>query len=137
MLDWFLFFCMAAVLMSNFYAPRLARRSRIADLRSLTRARLPALPSLQRVDAVGLGEGAQCARRYPEWGRAGLLMTYSSGLADGYRHTVTYVAKILTGTKPGDLPSSRGASLLWWSTSKPPKRSALPFPRHCCCSPTR
>jgi putative ABC transport system substrate-binding protein len=41
---------------------------------------------------------------YPEWGRAGLLMSYSSDLADGFRRAGAYVAKILTGTKPGDLP---------------------------------
>ena len=41
---------------------------------------------------------------YPEWGRAGLLMSYSSDLVDGFRHAGTYVAKILDGAKPGDLP---------------------------------
>ncbi len=41
---------------------------------------------------------------YPEWGRAGALMSYSSDLADGFRHAGTYVAKILAGEKPGDLP---------------------------------
>jgi len=37
-------------------------------------------------------------------GRAGLLMTYSSDNADGMRHAGAYVAKILAGTMPGDLP---------------------------------
>ena len=41
---------------------------------------------------------------YPEWGRAGLLMSYSTDVVDGCRHAGTYVAKILNGTKPGDLP---------------------------------
>jgi len=31
-------------------------------------------------------------------------MSYSSDLADGFRHAGSYVAKILGGTKPGDLP---------------------------------
>jgi putative ABC transport system substrate-binding protein len=41
---------------------------------------------------------------YPEWRRAGLLMTYSSDLVNGFRHAGAYVAKILAGTGPGDLP---------------------------------
>ena len=41
---------------------------------------------------------------YPEWGRAGLLMSYSSDLSDGFRQAGTYVAKILGGARPGDLP---------------------------------
>jgi putative ABC transport system substrate-binding protein len=41
---------------------------------------------------------------YPEWGRAGLLMSYSTDNDDGFRHAGIYVAKILAGTKPGDLP---------------------------------
>jgi len=41
---------------------------------------------------------------YREWGRASLLMSYSSDLADGFRHAGGYAAKILAGTKPGDLP---------------------------------
>jgi hypothetical protein len=53
LLDWSLFFCLAAVLMSNFL--RTSAGSAFAYLHSLTRVR----PSLQRVNAVGLGEGAR------------------------------------------------------------------------------
>jgi putative tryptophan/tyrosine transport system substrate-binding protein len=41
---------------------------------------------------------------YPEWGRAGLLVSYSTDLVDGYRHAGIYAGKILNGAKPADLP---------------------------------
>jgi ABC-type uncharacterized transport system substrate-binding protein len=41
---------------------------------------------------------------YPEWGRSGLLMSYSTDPIDGFRRAGAYAAKILNGAKPGDLP---------------------------------
>jgi len=41
---------------------------------------------------------------YPEWGRAGLLMSYSTDLLDRYYRAGIYAAKIIQGAKPGDLP---------------------------------
>lgn len=41
---------------------------------------------------------------YPEWARAGLLLTYSNDLADGFRRAGIYAARIIKGAKPGDLP---------------------------------
>ena len=37
-------------------------------------------------------------------GRAGLLLTYSTDPVDGFRRAGSYAAKIIQGTKPGDLP---------------------------------
>jgi putative ABC transport system substrate-binding protein len=49
---------------------------------------------------------------YPDWARAGLLLTYSSDAIDGFRRAGAYAAKIIRGTKPGDLPIEQ-ASKFW------------------------
>jgi putative tryptophan/tyrosine transport system substrate-binding protein len=49
---------------------------------------------------------------YPEWGRAGLLLTYSTDALDGFRRAGVYAAKIVRGVKPGDLPIEQ-ASKFW------------------------
>jgi putative ABC transport system substrate-binding protein len=41
---------------------------------------------------------------YPDWGRLGLLMSYSADLLDDFRRAGIYAAKILGGEKAGDLP---------------------------------
>jgi putative ABC transport system substrate-binding protein len=41
---------------------------------------------------------------YPEYGRAGLLITYANDPLDGYRRAGIYAAKIFRGEKPADLP---------------------------------
>ncbi|MEK9278712.1 MULTISPECIES: ABC transporter substrate-binding protein [unclassified Bradyrhizobium] len=49
---------------------------------------------------------------YPDWARAGLLLTYSSDAVDGFRRAGAYAAKIIRGANPGDLPIEQ-ASKFW------------------------
>ncbi len=61
----------------------------------LNRTRLAELAARHRLPAIyGLREHVE----------AGGLMAYAPSLADLYRRSATYVAKILNGTKPADLP---------------------------------
>ena len=41
---------------------------------------------------------------YPQFGQAGLLMSYSTDPLDAVRHAGIYAGEILHGAKPGDLP---------------------------------
>ena len=60
--------------------------------------------NLSRVMSLVTASRKPSVGPYPEWGRAGLLMSYSTDPLDRYRHAGAYAAKILNGAKPGDLP---------------------------------
>lgn len=57
-----------------------------------------------RVVPLVLAPGLPTVGPYAEYARAGVLMTYSADLADGWRRAGVYAGRILHGAKPGDLP---------------------------------
>ena len=60
--------------------------------------------NMSRVMSLVAASGKPSFGPYPEWARAGLLLSYSTDLVDGFRHAGIYAGKILNGAKPGDLP---------------------------------
>ena len=57
-----------------------------------------------RVMPLVVASGKPNVGVYPDWAHAGLLMTYSADVLDDFRKAGSYAAKILGGTRPGDLP---------------------------------
>jgi putative tryptophan/tyrosine transport system substrate-binding protein len=64
----------------------------------------------------------------PDWGRAGLLMSYATDLSDGFRHAGIYVAKIIGGTKPGDLPIEQASKFTLVINQKTAKTLGITVP---------
>jgi ABC-type uncharacterized transport system substrate-binding protein len=65
---------------------------------------------------------------YLEMARAGLSMSYSSDLSDGFRHAAIYVAKILGGTKPGDLAIEQASKFIFAINLKTAKALGIAVP---------
>jgi putative tryptophan/tyrosine transport system substrate-binding protein len=65
---------------------------------------------------------------YPEWGRAGLLMSYATDPLDGFRHAGAYAAKILNGAKPGDLPIEQASKFTLVINQKTAKALGIAVP---------
>jgi putative ABC transport system substrate-binding protein len=59
---------------------------------------------LERVAPAVVATGKPSVGTYPDWARAGLLMSYQSDIYDGVRRAGGYAARILRGEKPGDIP---------------------------------
>ena len=74
--------------------------------------------------------GKPTAGTYPEWARAGLLMSYSNDLVDGMRHARIYAAKILHGAKPGDLPIEQASKFTFVSNLKTAKAQRARLNEH-------
>ena len=60
--------------------------------------------NLSRVMSLVTASRKPSVGPYPDWGRAGLLMSYSTDPLDGFRRAGAYAAKILNGARAGDLP---------------------------------
>jgi putative ABC transport system substrate-binding protein len=65
---------------------------------------------------------------YPEWGRAGLLLTYSTDAMDGFRRAGAYAAKIIRGAKPGDLPIEQASKFRLVVNLKTAKQLGISVP---------
>jgi putative tryptophan/tyrosine transport system substrate-binding protein len=65
---------------------------------------------------------------YPDWGRAGLLMSYSTDPLDGFRHAGAYAVKILNGAKPGDLPIEQASKFIFVINLKTAKALGIVVP---------
>ena len=68
--------------------------------------------NMARVLPPVMALGKPTVGTYPEWSRAGLLMSYSADLLDDFRRAGIYAAKILGGEKPGDLPIEQASKFV-------------------------
>ena len=93
--------------------------------------------NLSRVVDLVTASGKPSFGTFPDWGRAGLLMSYSTDNIDGVRRAGIYAGKFCMARSPAISQSSRRPSLASLSISRPPKRSALPCLPPCWHSPTR
>lgn len=65
---------------------------------------------------------------YTDWCRAGILMSYSADLPDGFRRAGIYAARILRGEKPGDLPVEQASKFTLVINTGTAKRFGITVP---------
>lgn len=84
--------------------------------------------NMARVLPIVMASGKPTVGTYPEWGRAGLLMSYSADLLDDFRRAGIYAAKILGGEKPGDLPIEQASKFVLVVNVKTARQLGLSVP---------
>ena len=85
--------------------------------------------NIKRVMALVAASGKPSVGVYPEWGRTGLLMSYSSDLSDGFRHAGIYAARIIQGTKAGDLPIEQASKFTLVVNTRTAKQLGINVPQ--------
>ena len=84
--------------------------------------------NMARVLPSVIASGKPTLGTYPEWGRAGLLMSYSADLLDDFRRAGIYAAKILGGEKPGDLPIEQASKFMLVVNARTAKQLGIGVP---------
>ena len=84
--------------------------------------------SMSRVANLVMASGKPSVSLSPDWGRAGLLMSYATDAIDGVRHAGIYAGKILHGAKPGDLPIEQASKFMLVINLKTAKALGIAVP---------
>jgi putative ABC transport system substrate-binding protein len=86
------------------------------------------IANLARTANTIAASGKAAVGPYPDFGRAGFLMSYSVDVSDGFRHAGTYVGRILRGEKPGNLPIEQASKFTLIVNSGTAKRLGVTVP---------
>ena len=84
--------------------------------------------NISRIMPLVAKSGKPTVGPYPIWGRSGLLMSYSTDPVDGFRRAGMYVARILKGEKPGDLPVEQASKFAFVINLKTAKTLGITVP---------
>lgn len=86
------------------------------------------ISNIERTAKAIAASGKPAIGSYPDWARAGLLMSYSADVPDGYRRAGIYVARILRGEKPGNLPIEQASKFTLVVNAFTAKRLGIAVP---------
>jgi putative ABC transport system substrate-binding protein len=86
------------------------------------------IANLPRTVQAVAASGIPAVGTYPDFGRAGLLMSYAVDVDDGFRRAGLYVARILRGEKPGDLPVEQASKFTLVVNAATAKRLGITLP---------
>lgn len=84
--------------------------------------------NLARVMPLVLAADKPTLGVYPNWGRAGVLLSYATDFLDGYQRAGVYAARIIQGAKPGDLPIEQATKFTLVLNLKTAKRLGVSVP---------